>query len=285
MASDVENPMEDGESLIDWGGNDDSPNSERINVSLCSYHTPNSFVAVYNDDRPVPANDGDDETSQAVLEIDEYVDEENPNEAIAPPCASEVPSARLSNFRCGCPVGEYPIPNAAASDPSPCWTNAEEFTYDFRCGGLDVLAGDKFTLPFSDIMLESVLSGLADSTRAPYKTAWLGLGRFCFVRGISVLLFPGTPGRGEPLLGFLIWTCKVLGMKYSTSKSIFAAVRFTHLINGDVDFSTHAHRTKALINGLKQRDGVGRKQPFNTDLLRWMHKELVGKSSQRSNGT
>lgn len=96
--------MEDGESLIDWGGNDDSPNSDRVNVSMRSSPAPTSFVSVYNDDRPVPVDDGDDEGSLEALEIDDYVEEENPNEAIVPPIASEVPATRLSNFRCGGPV-------------------------------------------------------------------------------------------------------------------------------------------------------------------------------------
>ena len=115
----MENPREDGESLLDWDGNDDSSNIARINVSLCSYPTPTSFVSVYNDERPVPTNDGDDETSHAALEIDEFAQEWNPNEAIVPPCDSAVPSTRLSNFRCGVPVDEYPIPNAAKGLSNP----------------------------------------------------------------------------------------------------------------------------------------------------------------------
>ena len=247
MASGVENPRGDGESLLDLDCNGDSPNSERINVSLRSYPAPNSFVSVYNDDRPVPANDSDGENSQAALRIDEYEEEENPNEGIVPPCTSEVPSTRLSNFRFGPPVGEYPIPNAATSDPSPCRTNAEECTNDFHFGCLNGWAKDKFTLLFPDIKLVALLSGLDDIARSPYKTSGLGWGRICFVRGISVWLVPGMPGWGEPLLDFLICTSKALGVKSSTLEIRFAALRFTHLVNGNVDFSTQAHRSKALI--------------------------------------
>ena len=57
-----------------------------------------------------------------------------------------------------------------------------------------------------------------------------------------------------------------------------------HLINGNVDFTAQAHRAKAMIKGLKKNEGVTRKQPFNTDLLRWMHKELVCKNATRNTG-
>ena len=50
-----------------------------------------------------------------------------------------------------------------------------------------------------------------------------------------------------------------------------------HLINGNVDFSLQAHRAKAMTKGLKKREEVMRKHPFNTDLLRWMQAELVKK--------
>ena len=44
MASGVEDPMEYGESLVDWAVNDDSPNSDRVNVSLRSSPAPTSLV-------------------------------------------------------------------------------------------------------------------------------------------------------------------------------------------------------------------------------------------------
>ena len=56
------------------------------------------------------------------------------------------------------------------------------------------------------------------------------------------------------------------------------------LRGGNVDFNTQAHREKALIKGLKKREGVIRKQLFNADLKRRMRKELVDKSAHRSNG-
>ena len=179
---------------------------------------------------------------------------------------------------------DYPIPNAAPYDPSQFWTNAAEINRDLRRGGLNDLVQGGFTLLFSEIKLEDLLSGLADSTRS-YRTDWLGRGWFSFVRGISVWLEPGTPGWDEPPLDFLIRTIEIIGRKSSTLKSRFAAVRFMRFVNGNVDFSTQAHRTKALIKGLKKREGVRRKQPFNTDFLRWAHRALVGEPSQRINGT
>ena len=123
--------------------------------------------------------------------------------------------------------------------------------------------------------LEALFSGLADSERVSYQSSWMAWGRFCFVRGSPIWLAPGEPGWGEPLLDFLIWPSKVLGRRSSTLKTRFSAIRFMRLINGNVDFPLQAHRAKAMMKGLKKREGVMRKHPFNTDLLRWAQAELV----------
>ena len=158
---------------------------------------------------------------------------------------------------------------------SPCETN-------FRCVGLNDVMKTQFQTVFSQAKLEALVSGLSDSTRVSYQSSWMAWGRFCFVRNISVWLLPGEPGWGEPLLDFLIWTSKVLGEISSTLKTRFSAIRFMHLINGNIDFSPQAHRAKAMMRGLKKREGVQRKYPFNTDLLRWMQTELVTKGDERS---
>ena len=56
------------------------------------------------------------------------------------------------------------------------------------------------------------------------------------------------------------------------------------LVNGNVDLSTQARRSKAMIMGLKKREGVTRKKPFDADLLRRMRMELSDKSALRGNG-
>ena len=124
--------MEDGESLLNWDGDEDSLNSDLISVSLHSSPTPASFVSVYNDKQPSPENGGDEEDNQESLEINEYSDEENPNEAIVPPNADDVPSERMSNFRCGGPSYEYPAPNAIHRDPSEFRTELVEYSRDRR---------------------------------------------------------------------------------------------------------------------------------------------------------
>ena len=107
----------------------------------------------------------------------------------------------------------------------------------------------KFYLLFSEVKPEALFSGLSESSRSSYKSAWAVWGRFCFGRGISVWLTPGTPGWDEPLLDFWIWTSEILGRKSSTLEGRFAAIRFMHLVNGNLDFTLQAHRSKALING------------------------------------
>ena len=221
------------------------------------------------------------ESLGAVEEVEDDADRrsntrasDNPNEAIIPPHPSEVPDTRLSTFSCGGIVSDYIGPN----------DSFDELLFSSSFGGLNEVMKTKFGVLFTDTKLEALFSGLSSSSRTECKSAWIGWGRFCFVRGIPVWLHPGTPGRGEPLLGFLIWTSKVLGRKASTLKGRFADIRFMHLANGNLDFTVQAYRAKALIKGLKKHEGVQRKQPSNTDLLRWMRKELICKTASRNTG-
>ena len=315
LVSGVDNPMEDGDSRLDWDGDNLSANGARIEATLASSPTHTSFVSVYNDDQPSPANVEDQH--QDCIEFEESSDNGNPNEDAVPPEASEVPATRLSDFHCGCPAYEYPSPNMTEAyqnhseqrkDDGPycrncgqpghwrgdcprLYSNQAKIKCDSghkdnsRCGGLNDMMKGKFTLLFSDAKLEALLPGLVDSAKSSYKSDRLGWGRFCFVRGVPIWLEPGKPGWGEPLLDFFRWASKVPGRKESALKGRFAAIRLMHLIEGNVGFSTQAHRVKALIKGLKKRGCVARKQPFNADLLRWVRKELVDKSAMRSNGT
>ena len=91
----------------------------------------------------------------------------------------------------------------------------------FKCGGLDDDIKNKSQCVFPKLKLDALFSGLADSARVSYQNSWLAWGRFCFVRGISIWLAPGGPGRDEPLLEFLIWTSKVLGEVARFENSVF----------------------------------------------------------------
>ena len=58
-----------------------------------------------------------------------------------------------------------------------------------------------------------------------------------------------------------------------------SSFRFTHVINGRVDFAVQAHRPYATIKGLGKRECVITKRPCNTDLIRRTHRELVEESA------
>ena len=154
----------------------------------------------------------------------------------------------------------------------------------YRRGCVNEQTKRKFTILFTNVELEALLSGAADSKRATYRMDWSGWGRFCSVRNISVWLEPGVPGRDGRLVDYLILTSKVLGRNASTLRARFSAIRFTRLINGHVDFALQSHRAKAMIKGMRKREVTVRKHPPNTDLLRWTHKELICKSDGRTIG-
>ena len=139
----------------------------------------------------MPKNvDGDDFLStlemDGDLEIEPQVESntapvlesDNPNEAIIPPPHSEVPAARLSDFRCGGGPIEYPAPNGLASDDL-CTILVDTVTiYPSSFGGLGDVTKTKFDVLVSDVKLDALSPGLSDSSRAAYKSSWMGCGAF-----------------------------------------------------------------------------------------------------------
>ena len=177
--------------------------------------------------------DGDLEIDRPTeSETSPFSDVKNPNEANVPPYPTEVPATRLSDFRCGGRPVEYPAPNGLAPENISFTLHDKCDPYPSNCGGLNDLVKKKFDVLFSDVKLEALFTGIVDSARTSYKSAWAGLVRFCFVRGISAWPIPGTPEWDEPLSHYLIWTRGILGRKASTLKGRFAAIRFTRLVDG-----------------------------------------------------
>ena len=155
---------------------------------------------------------------------------------------------------------------------------------NFRCGGVNETLENQFQLVFTHAKLEELFRiGGFRASKLPKLMDGTG-GGFFFVRGISIWLAPRVPGWDEPVLDFSRWASKILGLRSSTLKTRFAAIRLMHLISGNVDFSIQAHRAKAMTKGLKKREGVQRKHPFSADLLRLMQTELVRKGGERSGG-
>ena len=81
-------------------------------------------------------------------------------------------------------------------------------------------------------------------------------------------------GWGEMLLDFLVWEHKIFGLQPSTLAKRFYAIRFIHVAEGHDDISLRPHRVKALLKAVKLRETRCKKVPFNTDLIRWIFKEL-----------
>ena len=89
-----------------------------------------------------------------------------------------------------------------------------------------------------------------------------------------------TCGWGDILPDYLVLGCKVFGLQASTLAKRFYDIMFINVVEWREDISLRAHRVKSLIKAAKLRgEGVGgggrcKKAPFNTDLLRWIYREL-----------
>ena len=161
--------------------------------------------------------------------------------------------------------------------------NLVDINNAYLFGGVSGALKDRRARLFNEVKLGALSSGLPDAARAAYKSSWLALRGFFFVRFSPICLSPGPHGWDGALL-FLNCASGIFGMQSSALRGRFSAIRFTHLIDGDVDLSLQSHSAKSTINGLEKREGVARKPPFNTYLLRWARKELVGKTAPRSLG-
>ena len=283
--------MGDGVYNLDFGGEHDSDRNGSICVALRTSVTPAQSCDQENSEANRISPNNEDGDLLPTLEIDEYVesepqiepnasfapDRDSPDEAITPPGPSAAPETRLSDFRCGGSPIEYPAPNGLAPDGSYTTVLGAFAKYPSSCGGSDDVMKTKFEIGCVIARAISILTHRLQELMD-------GLGRFCSVRGISAWLTPGAPGWGEPSLDYLIWTSKVRGRKAPTLKGRFAAIRCVRLVSGNLDFAVHAHRAKALIKGLEMLEVVQRKQPFNTDLLRWVRREIICKSAARNTG-
>ena len=166
MTSCVDNPREAGERLIDSDGNDDTQDDGRLSISLRPSPTTTSTLSLDSDGHLVQTRDSANDDNMAPLEVDEDPVSDNPDEAVAPPDASDVRDARLSHFRFGWPVSDYPIPNSAFHDQTlPC-IGPRTIDQALRRGGLNDLVKGEFTFLFSEVKLEALLSCLSDSTRS-----------------------------------------------------------------------------------------------------------------------
>ena len=144
--------------------------------------------------------------------------------------------------------------------------------FDRRIGLM--LEQEKFTL---------LTSSVTDVTRQQYMKCWQRWARFCACMDVSPWLTPGAAGWDNILIDFLVWEYKLLGIQHSTLAKRFFAIRFVHIAEGHDDLSLRAHRVRMVLKAIKLRSKTCKKVPFNTDLLRWLHKHLeisgAGKSS------
>ena len=60
----------------------------------------------------------------------------------------------------------------------------------------------------------------------------------------------------------------------STIAIRWAEIRFAHIIHGFGDFRPKAYRENESTGGIGEIKMLNRKRPFNTDLLRWMTRNL-----------
>ena len=100
MVSGVANHRGDGPNLSDWVGDGDRHDDERISIST---HPPSAECEWGCVMETTPRD------------VHEPSEIDNSNVAITSPNASDVPAARLGNFRCGGSVIGYHAPNISLS--------------------------------------------------------------------------------------------------------------------------------------------------------------------------
>ena len=87
-----------------------------------------------------PVSDSDNEP----LDSPDF-EHDNQNEAIVPPDPADVPATRLSQFRCGGPMAEYPAPNGAGFDSTSVFSYETVSPCSPRCGGADQVPKENST--------------------------------------------------------------------------------------------------------------------------------------------
>ena len=92
--------------------------------------------------------------------------------------------------------------------------------------------------------------------------------------GVSPWLDSSIIGWGNVLIDFVVWEYKISGIQNGTLHKRFCAIRFIHIAEGREDLSLRAHRVKTVTKAIKLRGKTMKKVPFNTDLLRWIWRNL-----------
>ena len=159
--------------------------------------------------------------------------------------------------------------SSAGQIPAFTWRHPPNTT-----GGLsaqfDKKLHDMLQLTKFDLLTQSV----GAKTKEQYVQCWKKWAHYCTCVNTSPWLTTTAVGWDETLLDYLVWEHKIFGLQASTLAKRFYAIRFLHVVEGYDDISLRAHRVKALLKAVKLRGNRCKKVPFNTDLLRWIYREL-----------
>ena len=120
---------------------------------------------------------------------------------------------------------------------------------DFRSGNPQDAMLERLKRAMSIDKVEILMSTVAGSTRARYKSGWVDWRHFCSGLEISPKLDPSAPDWDIPLLDFPTWGHKIMGAGYSGLVTRYSAIRFVHLIEG-CDLSKASFRVRSFSNAI-----------------------------------
>ena len=189
--------------------------------------------------------------------------------------------ARTFDARCGRFGWDYDATQYRHADTPRSFTTGRNRPYPLEqrqfstTGGLASEFDHRTASMLEQENFHLLTTGIGDKTRSQYMTCWRRWAQFASCMDESPWFREFPPGWDNTLIDFLAWQHKILGFQHSVLAKGFYDTRYVHIAEGLCDITLRAHSVRCLIRAVKLRGETCKKVPFNTDLLRWLFKQLV----------
>ena len=122
--------------------------------------------------------------------------------------------------------------------------------------------------------VDDLLSGVAESTRSAYQTAWTHWAHFTASHSEGVWIEEHKPKWDGRLIDWILFEARILGNQVGTIRSKISAIRYWNILSGYPDFAKWSGRYKQVLKSITRKDAVKRNYPFNLELLHLADLEL-----------